>query len=269
METPQDKYDDLLTRIRALDGAVVAFSGGVDSTFLLAATAEALGDRVLAVTGRSASVPRRELESAVELAQRLGVRHRFVDTAEFADPVFAANPPDRCYHCKGTLFRTLLGIAEQEGLAAVLEGSNTDDLGDYRPGSRASKELGVRSPMVEAGLSKENIRVLSKGMGLPTWSKPAMACLASRVPYGEELTPERMQRIDRAEEALHDRGFVQVRVRDHGNVARIEVPPEDIARLAADGVRADIAEAVQAAGYKYVAVDLQGYRTGAMNEVLE
>ncbi len=268
MDTVQDRYEDLLTRIRALDGVVVAFSGGVDSTFLLAAAAEALGDRVLAVTGRSASVPRRELESAVGLAERLGARHRFVDTTEFADPVFAANPPDRCYHCKGTLFRTLLDIAGQEGLAAVLEGSNTDDLGDYRPGSRASKELGVLSPMVEAGLSKDDIRALSRGMDLPTWSKPAMACLASRVPYGEELTPERMQRIDRAEEALHDRGFAQVRVRDHGDVARIEVPPEDIARLTAEDARADLTEAVQAAGYKYVAVDLKGYRTGAMNEVL-
>ena len=268
MGTLKDKYDDLVTRIRATDGALVAFSGGVDSTFLAAAAVEALGDRVLAVTGRSPSVPLRELRSAAELAKQLGVRHRFVDTTEFADPTFAANPPDRCYHCKSILFRTLQGIAEEEGLAVVIEGSNTDDLGDYRPGSRATRELGVRAPMAEADLAKEDIRALSKEMGVPTWSKPAMACLASRVPYGEDLTPERMRRIDRAEEALFDRGFTQVRVRDHGEVARIEVPPEDIPRLAEPEARADLVGAIKDAGYLYVAVDLEGYRTGAMNEGL-
>lgn len=268
MGTLKAKYEDLLTRIRATDGALVAFSGGVDSSFLTAAAREALGDRVLAVTGRSPSVPLRELAAAAEFAAQLGVRHRFVDTTEFADPTFAANPPDRCYHCKSILFRALQGIAEAEGLAVVLEGSNTDDLGDYRPGSRATKELGVRAPMVEAGLAKEEIRALSREMGLPTWSKPAMACLASRVPYGEDLTPERMRRIDRAEEALFDRGFVQVRVRDHGEVARIEVLPAEIPRLAEPAVRADLVAAIKDAGYLYVALDLEGYRTGAMNEGL-
>jgi len=263
-----DRYDALIDRLRSLDGAVVAFSGGVDSTFLLAAAHEALADRVLAVTGRSPSVPRRELADAERFAADLGVRHRLVDTDEFSDPTFAANPPDRCYHCKSALFRTLTDIARAEGLAAVLEGSNVDDRSDYRPGSRASSELGVLAPMVEVGLTKADIRELSRGMDLPTWSKPAMACLASRVPYGHALTPEKMARIEAAEEVLRQHGFVQLRVRDHGDVARIEVAPDELPRLLEPDRREAIATALKAAGYAYVAADLQGYRTGAMNEVL-
>jgi pyridinium-3,5-biscarboxylic acid mononucleotide sulfurtransferase len=264
-----ERYDALIQRLRGLDGAVVAFSGGVDSTFLLAAAREALGERLLAVTGRSPSVPRRELADAERFADDLGVRHRLVDTDEFSDPAFRANPPDRCYHCKSALFRTLTDIARDEGLAVVLEGSNADDRSDYRPGSRASAELGVLAPMVEVGLTKADIRALSRQMGLPTWSKPAMACLASRVPYGQELTAETMARIEAAEEVLREHGFEQLRVRDHGDVARIEVAPDELPRLLDPARRDAIAEALKAAGYTYVAADLQGYRMGAMNEGLD
>ncbi len=264
----QIKYDQLLDRLRQLEGAVVAFSGGVDSTFLLFAAHEALGEAALAVTGRSPSVPADELSGARELAERIGARHRVVDTDEFSDPRFRANPPDRCYHCKSTLFSTLWSVARAEGIGAVIEGSNLDDRGDYRPGSKACEELEVRSPLVEVGLTKDEIRALSRDRDLPTWSKPAMACLASRVPYGEELTPERMGRIEAAERAVRSHGFDQLRVRDHGTLARIEVAPDDIPRVAEASVRETLVDALKTAGYTYVSLDLSGYRTGAMNETL-
>ena len=251
-----------------MGGAVVAFSGGVDSTLLLAAAGEAMGDAALAVTGRSPSVPADELRSARELAERIGARHRIVDTDEFADPQFRANPPDRCYHCKSTLFSTLREVARSEGLRHVVEGSNADDGEDYRPGSRAAGEQSIRSPLAEVGLTKDEIRELSRERDLPTWSKPAMACLASRVPYGTELTKEVMARIEAAERAVRDLGFEQLRVRDHGDLARVEVTPDEIARLAAPEVRLRAVAALQSAGYTYVALDLRGYRTGAMNEGL-
>jgi len=261
-----DQYDALMDRLRQLDGALVAFSGGVDSTFLLAAARQALGDRLLAVTARSPSVPQAELDEAVALAERLGVRHRIIDTDEFADPTFRSNPPDRCYHCKKILFGSLVDLARAEGLEAVIEGSNADDADDYRPGSRAIAELGVLSPMAAVGMTKDEIRAHSRELDLPTWSKPAMACLASRVPYGEELTEERMGRIERAEAAVRGLGFAQVRVRDHGELARIEVAPDAIDSLVR--ARADVAAALHDAGYTYVSIDLDGYRTGAMNEGL-
>jgi uncharacterized protein len=220
------------------------------------------------VTGRSPSVPADELEGARALAERIGVRHRVVDTAEFEDPQFAVNPPDRCYHCKSTLFSTLWTVARSEGIRRVIEGSNLDDRGDYRPGSVACQELEVRSPLAEVELTKDEIRALSREANLPTWSKPAMACLASRVPYGEELTPERMARIEAAEKAVRGLGFEQLRVRDHGTLARIELPPDQIPRLADAAIREAAVTALKTAGYTYVSLDLTGYRTGAMNETL-
>ncbi len=274
-----DKERQLAKLVGGYGSALVAFSGGVDSTYLLAVAQEVLGDRVLAVTARSPSIPAAEVEEARELAQGLGARLREIETRELDDPEYRRNPPERCYHCKLTLFGGLLEVARAEGLAEVLEGSNADDAFDYRPGSQACAELGVRAPLREVGLTKAEIRALSRARGLATWRKPAMACLASRIPYGEPITAERLARVEQAELALRalaqaalpahaDGGAPQLRVRDHGQVARLEVEPAQIPLLAAEPLRSQVAQALQAVGYRYVALDLQGYRTGAMNEVL-
>lgn len=265
----EDKYTRLIETLQSMDGVVVAFSGGVDSTLLLAAAVEALGDRALAVTGRSPTIPAREIDEAQSLAASIGARHRFVETHEMENPQYRANPPDRCYHCKQVLFVTLLAVARREGLPQVVEGSNAGDRGDYRPGSGAARELAIRSPLAEVGLSKDEIRALSKARELPTWNKPAMACLASRIPYGEEITPQRLGRVERSEVALRELGFAQLRVRDHGDVARIELTEAEFERLVGGDLRGRVVAALKAAGYRYVSLDLQGYRTGAMNEVLE
>jgi uncharacterized protein len=263
------KYKALVAHLRELDGVAVAFSGGVDSTFLLAAAHEALGDRAVAVIGRSPTYPKREYDEALKLADGLGVSVRVIDTLELDDPKFRSNPQNRCFACKTELFTKVLALAKEEGLSSVIEGSNADDLGDFRPGMAAGRSLGVKAPLVELGFTKREIRACSKNMGLPTWNKPALACLSSRIPYGEAISEERLSRIERAEDTMRDMGFVQLRVRDHGeSIARIEVSADDISRLADPRIRREVTQALKALGYQYVCVDLEGYRTGAMNEVI-
>ncbi len=262
------KVEELISYLRKLGSAAVGFSGGVDSTFLLACAHRALGDRALAVIGRSPTYPQREYQEAVSLAQKIGAEYRVVDTDELSNPDFRFNPPHRCFICKTTLFSAVKQIAENEDIHHVLEGSNADDTGDFRPGMQAARKLGVLTPLMELGFTKDEIRAASKEMGLPTWSKPAFACLSSRVPYGQEITVERLERIERSEYAVRDMGFRQLRVRDHGDIARIEVGADDVERLAGPELRNEIVIALQVAGYKYVCLDLQGYRTGSMNDTL-
>ncbi len=262
------KYAALLTRLRATGGVAVAFSGGVDSTLLLLAAREALGDRVVAVIGRSPTYPVHEEAEATALAERLGVRIRIVTTLEAESEAWRANPPDRCFHCKRALLRSVRAVAEEEGLPAVAEGSNADDAGHHRPGMRAVREGGALQPLLEVGLTKAEIRDLAHARGLPVWDRPSLACLASRIPYGEPITPERLERVARAESGVRALGFRQVRVRDHGALARLEVESVDLARFADPALRERVTAVLEAAGYTWSCLDLRGYRTGAMDEAL-
>jgi uncharacterized protein len=262
------RYEALLGSLRSMGSAVIAFSGGVDSAFLLHAAKEALGDRVLAITATSPTYPGSEREEASRLALLWGVAHRLVESNELEIPGFSGNPPDRCYHCKKELFGILAGIAREEGYAAVCDGSNADDVHDFRPGRKAAKELAVRSPLLENGLRKPAIRRLSRHFGLPTADRGSFACLSSRFPYGTRIDEEALRRVEACEEVLRGFGFRQFRVRVHDAVARIEVGPDEIPRL----FEPEITDAVHARfrenGFLYVSVDLKGYRTGSMNEGL-
>ena len=251
-----------------LGSVIVAFSGGVDSAFLAATAKDVLGSRALAVTADSPSYPDRHRALAARIAREFDLQHEIVNTAEMERTEYRANPPNRCYFCKQELYTTLRAIARERGIAAIVDGSNADDRGDYRPGRQAARENGVRSPLDEAGLTKDEIRVLSHRMGLPSWDEPASACLSSRIPYGNDVTDEKLRMIERAETVLFDLGFKVCRVRHHDLVARLEIAPAEMMRALEPETSARIVQELKAIGYRYVSLDLQGYRLGSLNEAL-
>lgn len=264
---PQSKMQVLQTILHDLGSVVVAFSGGVDSTFLLKVASLALpGDKLLAINAGGEIYPASERASVDRLAESIGVQLMHLDPLLLDTPAFRDNPPDRCYHCKRAIFSQMQQMGLARGLMTVVDGSNLDDLRDFRPGKRASQELGIRSPLEEAGFTKSDIRHFSRELGLPTWDKPSMACLASRFPYGDEVTKPKLLQVEQAEELLKAWGFAQYRVRHHGSVARVEVLPEEMSQILSR--RVQLLQELRRLGFDYVALDLQGYRTGAMNEAL-
>ncbi|MCB9488055.1 MAG: ATP-dependent sacrificial sulfur transferase LarE [Deltaproteobacteria bacterium] len=266
-ETPLKiaKLEDIL---RGMDGMLVAFSGGVDSTFLLAFANRTIGDKAVALIADSPSLPKDELDEAVAFSEGLGVRTIVAQAREIDDPRYRANNPDRCYFCKSELFDLCRREAERLEIPWIADGFNASDVGDFRPGKRAAAEREIRHPLAEAGLTKDEIRRTSHDMNLPTWDKPAAPCLASRIPYGTEVTPERLSQVGRAEKALREQGYRNFRVRYHDKLARVELPMDQFTRLADPVMRRAMVEAVKGAGFTFVALDLEGFRSGALNEAL-
>lgn len=263
-----EKYERLLSYLRNLKRAALAFSGGVDSTFLLYAAKEALGDNVVALTVSSCFIPQRELEEAKEYCEKLGVTHVLCETEVLQIEGVAENPKNRCYLCKKAIFSRLKEVAQEYECLALIEGSNVDDAKDYRPGAQAIQELAVRSPLKECGLTKADIRALSKEHNIPTWNKPSFACLASRIPYGERITKEKLSMVEQGEELLLSLGFTQFRVREHEKIARIELLPEEFDKMMQPEVRMLVYDRLKQAGFSYVTLDLFGYRMGSLNEMI-
>jgi len=267
-DSAQAKLEELSGILRAMGSVLVCYSGGTDSALVLAVATRELGARAVGMTAVSPSLPDSEKEEAARLAQNFGATHRFVDSREIERPGYVANGPDRCFHCKSELYEIALDKAAEWQLRVIVNGTNTDDLGDYRPGLEAAKNLGVRSPLVEAGMSKADVRAAARVLGLPVWNKPAAACLSSRIPYGTSVTPERLRQIAGLEAALKQLGFRQLRVRWHETIARIEIDLDELPTLLLPGNREAVVQAGRQHGFTYVTLDLAGYRTGSHNEVL-